>query len=289
MNKFWTFGDSFTAGHGCKYDASGAFSNNFENYYKKLYDDYIDISKKIWPEIVADKLNMELANYAKNGMTNESIADITLKHIPDMKIGDIVILQTSTFGRYEFPFLKEKSLMGHTTNNSAKEYDSIDDSISPFFFKTIFLTNIENEYSDEMKNVLLYNNGQESLKNKNVILDESKYNTIRNFFVQYLSTERYHERNVWRIAQISKILKSIGIESYVINEMQWPSHLSVPTNLIQMHKNGIFGHIYENKKNIKSDTNGLIDDLHPSYDGHIDIADFVINYIKNENINIHHT
>ncbi len=284
MRKLWTFGDSFTAGHGCKY-----FNYAVNGFYNSTYKNYIDESKKIWPEIVANYFNFELINKSKNGMTTESIFDNCLKFLLDIKLDDIVILQTSTIGRYDFPFLKEKTLMGYTNKSHKKDDELFDIPNSPYFFKTIFLTNIENEYSDEMKNILQYNNVQESLQNKNVILNKENYNTIRNFFVEYISTGKYYERSIWRIIQLSNILKSIGITSYIINEDTWPMYLDKPSNLIEMHPIGITGYVGENKKTIFYDTKGMIDDSHPSYDGHIDIANFIINYIKNENINIYNT
>jgi hypothetical protein len=288
MNKLWTFGDSFTAGHGCKYELTGTFSKeNVNAYYAKTYKSYIDINKKIWPEIVSDRFDLQLINKSKNGMTTESISDSCLKFITKINEDDVVILQTSTIGRYDFPFLKEKTLMGYDASRYIKDDELFNISISPYFFKTIFTTNVENEFTDGVKNVLQYNNAQESLQNKNVILNKQNYDTIRNFFAEYISTGKYYERSVWRILQLSNILKSFGVNVYIINEDIWPIYLDKPSNLIEMHPNGIIGYVGQNKKTIFYDTKGSIDDSHPSYDGHILIADSIIKFIENENINIH--
>jgi hypothetical protein len=288
MDKLWCFGDSFTAGHGCKYESSGTFSTqNMDNYYFRTYKDYIDETKKIWPEIVSEYFNLELINVSKNGMSNESIVDASLNNLINIKVGDIVILQTSTVGRYDFPFLKQKSLMGYTSKKHKTNDDIFGDVDSPYFYKTIFLSNVEKEYSEDLKNVLQYTNAQENLKNQNLILDKTKYDTIRNFFIEFISTEKYYERSVWRVVQISEILNFMGIKSYILNEDCWPEFLDKPSNLIEMHSNGMTGYVNENKKTIFYDTKGLIDDSHPSYDGHIDISKFVTNHIENENINIH--
>lgn len=290
MKKLWTFGDSFTAGHGCKYETSGPFSKeNVNDFYSKTYKSYIDTNKKIWPEIVSDYLNFTLVNKSKNGITTESIADACLKNLLDIKAGDIVILQTSTIGRYDFPFFKEKTLMGYSTKQNTQDTELFGIVNSPYFFKTIFLTNIEKEYSEDTKNALQYNNGQESLKNKNVILNKENYNSIRNFFAEYVSTGKYYERSVWRVIQLSNILKSMGVDVYIINEDIWPPFLDKPSNLIEMHLNGMTGYVNQNRKTIFYDTKGLIDDSHPSYDGHLDIANIIIEFIKNENINLHNT
>ena len=222
-------------------------------------------------------------------MTTESIADNCLKFLTKINKGDIVILQTSTIGRYDFPFLKEKTLMGYDASKYKKDTELFSISNSPYFFKTIFSTDIEKEYLDKYKDVLQYNNGQESLKNRNVVLNKENYNTIRNFFAEYISTGKYYERSVWRILQISNILKSMGIDVYIINEDIWPTFLVKPSNLIEIHNNGMYGYVIENKKTIFSDTKGLIDDSHPSYDGHIGIADVIIKFIENANINLYNT
>ena len=143
MKKLWTFGDSFTAGHGCKYELNGTFSTqNIDNYYFRTYKDYIDESKKIWPELVTEHLNLELINVSRNGMSTESIADASLKNLINIEVGDVVILQTSTVGRYDFPFLKEKTLMGYDLKKYKRDDDIFGNVDSPYFYKTIFLTNI---------------------------------------------------------------------------------------------------------------------------------------------------
>jgi hypothetical protein len=81
----------------------------------------------------------------------------------------------------------------------------------------------------------------------------------------------------------------MGIKCYILNEDCWPKFLDTPDNLISMHNKGVFGYVVENNKTIYADTNKKIDDYHPSYDGHIDIANYVINFINNETTNIYNT
>jgi len=288
MDKLWCFGDSFTAGHGCKYHSNGNFSNDNENsYYYKRYKNYIDLNKKIWPEIVSNALNLELINLGKNGLSNEWIADTILSNIKNISTNDIVILQTSTIGRYDFPFKKEKTLLGSPKNGeSIKDY-IIKTNESPYFFKTIFVTNIEKEWDESMKDTLRYVNAQENLNDKELILNESKYNLIRKFFAEFINTKKYYERAVWRIIELSNLLTSMGISNYIINEIKWPEYLNKPNNLIEMHDDGLIGYVYNNKQTITNATNGKIDDAHPSYEGHDAISNYIINFIKNETINIH--
>jgi len=254
MSKLWTFGDSFTAGHGCKY-----FDNPAHNYLSP-FKNYIVAGKKIWNEIVADSLSLELVDLSKNGITTDTIFDTLLEHTSTITPSDIVIIQTSTIGRFDFPFLKQNTLMG--TNM----FDS------PYFLKPIFVTSLLKEYRKESENIL-----------------KTKYDTIRNFFSEFIMTEKYYERSIWRIVEFTKILKSMGITTYIINEDIWPKYLSKPTNLKEIHPRGMYGFVDELNLTIYADTNGWIKDWHPSYDGHIDIANFIINFIKNETTNIHNS
>lgn len=275
MNKLWTFGDSFTAGHGCKYSSEGAFSDNPTQHYRKTYENYTVADKKIWNEIVSDSLSLELVDLSKNGSTTDTIFDTLLEHTPSITPSDIVMVQTSTVGRFDFPFLKQKSIMG------------INNFTSPYFFKPIFANNVEPEYSECSENVLQYINAQSDIKNSNLTLNKIKYNTIRNFFSYFIATEKYYERSVWRIVEFTKILKSMGITTYIINEDIWPAYLQKPSNLIEIHPKGMFGFVTESNRTIYADTKGEIKDWHPSYDGHIDIAKAILDNIRDENINIH--
>lgn len=103
MSKLWTFGDSFTWGYGCRED------NHKESIgYQKTFKNYIDNSKLIWPELIGSKINLEVHNHAKSGATNDYILDAILKNFVNFKQNDIVVIQTSACGRYNFAFPKKK-------------------------------------------------------------------------------------------------------------------------------------------------------------------------------------
>ena len=276
MDKLWTFGDSFTAGHGCK--------SVFENtpYYYAKFKDYVDINKKIWPELLSDSLKLELVNLGKNGQSNEWIADTIIANIKNISTNDVVILQTSTSGRYDFPFKKEKTIFGSPKDGQNEKDYIINTNNSPYFFKTIFVSNVEKEWDVSMKDTLRYINAQQNLDDKELILNDYKYNLIRGFFSEFISTNKYYERSVWRIVELSKLLSYIGIKNYIINEITWPEFLNKPDNLIEMMGGGIQEYIFKHKKTIYHETMAKIDDTHPSYSGHIDISNYIVNFIQNE-------
>ena len=281
-----TFGDSFTAGYGCKFETTGIFSKELKNsYYYKTYKNYIDSNKKIWPELVADHFGITLNNLGNNGNSTETILDVFIKNISKIDKNDIVIIQTSVGSRWDFPFPKEKDLFGlkkYTINNDVTECFE-----SPYRFKVIFPSNIEAEWEDGMEYILNYTNGEEAVGEKSLKLNKTKYDTIRNFFTEFIISNKYYERTMWRIVELSKVLRNIGYKIYIINEDVWPIHLQSPDFHINLHENGLLGYCAAKGKTIFYDTNGEISDWHPSYGGHEMIANDIINFIKNENINIH--
>jgi len=276
MGKLWCFGDSFTAGHGCKPEMLEV------SYYNKKFKDYIDINKKIWPELLSDSLKLELVNLSKNGLSNEWIADTIIANIKNISTNDVVILQTSTPARYDFPFKKEKTLLGSPKDGQSKKDYIVNTNNSPYFFKTIFVSNIIKEWDVSMKDTLQYVNAQENLNDKELILNDYKYNLIRGFFSEFISTEKYYERGVWRIVELSNLLSLMGIKNYIINEAAWPEFLNKPDNLIEMDSGGMTEYMIKNKKTIYHETFRKIDDTHPGYSGHIDISNYIINFIRNE-------
>lgn len=93
MGKLWTFGDSFTHGHGC---------NPEDPYYIETYDG----TQRIWTEIVAETLNLKEVNKGIKGNSPMCIIRDVIKNLQNIKIGDIVIIsdthptRTALYSRY---------------------------------------------------------------------------------------------------------------------------------------------------------------------------------------------
>ena len=94
MKTLWTFGDSFTFGHGCRPD--GPLSEYFYEY--KLNDDDI-----IWPEILSKKLQCKLINLGKCGASNDYIFDSIIENYLQIKEDDIVIVNKTFSQRFDVP------------------------------------------------------------------------------------------------------------------------------------------------------------------------------------------
>ena len=59
---------------------------SYGNLKVQYLKDYIDINKKIWPELLSDSLKLELVNLSKNGLSNEWIADTIIANIKNKPI-----------------------------------------------------------------------------------------------------------------------------------------------------------------------------------------------------------
>jgi hypothetical protein len=90
MNKLWTFGDSFTAGHGCI---------ETDEYYEKYHKE----GDKLWSQHLADELNLELMNLGSNGASNEKIIDSIILNYDKISTNDIVIIEKSYPQRLDVP------------------------------------------------------------------------------------------------------------------------------------------------------------------------------------------
>jgi hypothetical protein len=203
MNKLWTFGDSFTWGYGCKE------INSYESIgYRETFKNYLDTSKLIWPELVASKINLEVCNRAHSGATNDYILDTILKNFVNFKKNDIVVIQISSCGRYNFAFPKKKGLLGDVETHLWDEIYSPNNK-SPYYLIPLFSNRFTKDYEDGGKLRLI--NNSEHLSNPeetdyNLILNKKKYELIRDFFAEFISTEKYYEREIWRFIQIGNIL-----------------------------------------------------------------------------------
>ena len=282
MNKLWTFGDSFTWGYGCK-----EVNNNESIGYQKTFKNYLDTSKLIWPELVGLKINLEVSNHARSGATNDYILDTILKNFVNFKQNDIVVIQISSCGRYNFTIPKKKGLLGDVEMEIWDEIYSPNNK-SPYYLHPLFANRFTKDYEDGGKLRLITNiehtsNPEET--DYNLILNKKKYELIRDFFAEFVSTEKYYEREIWRFIQIGNILTSLGINICMIHLDKWPYNTEKPEYLISSSNDGLGNEIYKKGLSIFKDTKGMIPDYHPSYSGHAYIAEKIIEYVIKKQIN----
>jgi len=100
MSTLWTFGDSFTFGHGCRPD--GPLPEYCKNY-KKDGDD-------VWPNLLGNMLNTEIKNFGKCGASNDFIIDCIIDNWDNFKENDFVIIATTFHSRFDVPLKNKLSL-----------------------------------------------------------------------------------------------------------------------------------------------------------------------------------
>ena len=100
MATIWTFGDSFTFGHGCRPDGPLC---EYYNSYKKDGDN-------IWPNLLAELLNSNVKNFGKCGASNDFIIDCIIDQWNSIEEGDFVIIGTTFHNRFDIPIKNKLSL-----------------------------------------------------------------------------------------------------------------------------------------------------------------------------------
>ena len=111
MNTLWTFGDSFTFGHGCRPD--GPLSEYYHTFKS-------DISDVIWPEILSKKLDYKLVNLGKCGASNDYIFDTIIDNYFNIQKNDIVIVNKTFSQRFDVPNNIKNELHSITAELSIK-------------------------------------------------------------------------------------------------------------------------------------------------------------------------
>jgi hypothetical protein len=190
MSRLWTFGDSFTAGNGCL---------PTENYikYKTSNEDLV------WPEIIANALNLELINIGMGAYSNDKIIDSIIEKYNLINSDDLVIIGSTFYNRFDVP------------NNDG--------------LLTISPTNLPT--NEKLLLPLV------SIMDSNLLEERHK---LRINFLKQQIIEKGAKCLVWEV------------------ETEWTKY-----------------------ENIKSATDGEIKDLHWSYKGHKDFANYILNIINN--------
>lgn len=127
MAKLWCFGDSFTAGDGCKRFSVGSQPTTilYRDFLKKNDNEEI----KLFSDLVAEHFNLECINLGQSGAGNEKILDALLSNIHLISKDDYVIFGVSYFQRFdidgdnEFDFstINMNSLLDNPNNDIIAE------------------------------------------------------------------------------------------------------------------------------------------------------------------------
>ncbi|MFZ9143679.1 MAG: hypothetical protein ACO209_00530 [Aquirufa sp.] len=271
MPTLWTFGDSFTKGHGMNGEIP----------------EYINADKNYkWTNLLSNKLNFNLKDYSDNGIPNERILLKILDNIENFKEEDIVIIQSSTITRYEFPFYDKK-----------KEVKDVSDGYMYFLNEMDSIT-----YDMIKKDYETYDGNT---------ISEFEFNASKDFMQYILPSTYYYRRGIVNLCNIAKYLhnkkivknvifwnlESIRIDKIpnkqplffnIFNDYSFMEnfylHDEIHTGL-DTYNYGWLTTFRKMKLTIWDDSNKSIHDFHLSKNGHIWFTNFILNKLKsNERI-----
>ena len=132
----WTFGDSFSC------------SLKLEHKWIKNYTNFKGYIPKIYSELISEKLDIELKNFAKTADSNYGIFEEFLNHIEEINSNDIVILQFSSVYRYRLVNKDGvfESIAAHWDN----QYGNFNES--PNTIQEIGINRLSKKYLNEIDN-----------------------------------------------------------------------------------------------------------------------------------------
>jgi hypothetical protein len=131
MRTLWTFGDSFTFGHGCRPDGP---TNEYYYNYRSESDD-------VWPNLLGKMLNIEVKNLGKCGVSNDFIIDSIIDNFYMIKPDDLVIIEKSFYQRFDIPKLNSNTFDTYCAedlnliNTNLKKNESVENKLE---IETIF-------------------------------------------------------------------------------------------------------------------------------------------------------
>lgn len=178
MPKLWTFGDSFTAGHGM---------NGEIPEYQHADKEYK------WTKLLANELDFELKDYSQNGAPNERILTNLIHNLENFTKDDIVIIQSSTISRYEFPFYHKKKETKEVTDGFIWFLNELDSAWYTY-------DKIKDEYETYDGDVI----------------SKLEYDASKDFVKYMLSSTYYYRRSVINLLNIAKYLHNLNIVKNVI-------------------------------------------------------------------------
>ena len=151
MNKLWCFGDSFTAGDGCKVFSIGVQPNTIQ--YRKFLNKKDDEHIKLFGDIVAEHFGLECINLGQSGAGNEKILDSLLSNIHLISKDDYVIFGVSYFQRFDidgnnpldFSSINMNSLLDNPNNE-----DMITNSLSRNGLMEIVINRASKKFEDRL-------------------------------------------------------------------------------------------------------------------------------------------
>jgi hypothetical protein len=187
MTKLFVFGCSFTKGSGC------LEGEPYTLKYKKSDKDLI------WPEILAEELNLKLYNFGEPGKSNGRIIDSIIENFELIQKDDFVLIQKTFPYRFEVPF-RRKNLQEHLF------------TITPQTYKLL----LDEGYSKEEANVLQ----MMSVINDNTAFHK-KTTRLFNFIKKSIINKGARMCIIWDLMEYEDKYQIIQQADKTINDAHW--------------------------------------------------------------------
>lgn len=150
MNKLWCFGDSFTAGDGCKLWETGAqqpTTLKYREYLGKGEGEQI----KLFVNHVSEHFNLQLINLGESGAGNERILDRLLSNIHLISKDDYVIFGVSYFQRFDIDLNNPTGLSTININSlNDGETEMIGEHLTRTAMKQIVVNRSSKRFEDRL-------------------------------------------------------------------------------------------------------------------------------------------
>jgi len=175
MKTLWTFGDSFTEGYDKKYEWS-------KNYIK-----WKGYTPKVYGEVIADRLGINLKNIGQGGSDNYTILERVCENVDKIKDDDLIIIGWSSPVRFRLVGQDEKTWRSLIPSFDNK-IDNFGKMISQSTLDEIFVNRDTKPYQHEVIHWI-------KLLNKTF-----KTNTIIHW------THAMHGTTLWNFGQYNRII-----------------------------------------------------------------------------------
>jgi hypothetical protein len=209
MKRLWTFGDSFTEGYNEKHEWS-------KNYIK-----WKGYTPKVYGEVIADRLDIDLKNIGQGGSDNYTILERVCENVDKIKDDDLIIIGWSSPIRFRLVGEDKKTWCSIIPIFDNK-IDNFGKMISQSTLDEIFVNRDTELYQMEIINWI-------KLLNKTF-----KSNTI----IHWTHNRKMHGTNLWNFSKFNKIKNETNDD---INDNHYSEfgHLQLADELISIIDNKI--------------------------------------------------
>lgn len=313
--KLWVFGDSFTQTFKSHFETNNDWATKYKNFKIKQSVNLLEFTEpKNYSEIIAESLDIDLENYGVGGCSNQTIFDNFLRCVSQIKPNDYVIFQWTDPCRFrvatEANFFRDisGSHIHPPQNDDVSSQSTTEITINRGTY-SVYWTEIEN-YIKIIKMILknkVYHwtwvHDIEILPNRlwskrypmfNIALYvKGDWDNVSDYHKDLIKRETDIIYDVFENLNIDKIRTNFDLGKRIVLVNVEKLNNSDQELIRQLKINFEYYHAINYKKlcykhfipwkqynTVNEETNGVVDDMHYSEKGHIDLAEDLLIEIK---------